>query len=104
MHFSPILQAYGDWSDIEYLQENEECLLMKTNQTNTTRYKEIEATLSINKLTAPNYAARSNDTNIEASIEYSVDKTSIDAKLKLLSFFIFMFNRQFLETAINSPD
>lgn len=65
-HFDGI-QAYGDWSDISHIQEEEECLLLKTNQVNTSRYKEIEVTLSVSKLATANYDPRSTETKIEAS-------------------------------------
>lgn len=38
---------------------------MTTNQTNTARYKEIEATLLINKMAQNSYAPRSSETKIE---------------------------------------
>lgn len=62
-----LFQTYGDWSDIDHIQSQAECLMMKTNQINTSRYPEIEVSLSITKLPTASYSARSAETRIEAS-------------------------------------
>lgn len=62
------LQTYGDWTDTNHIEAEEECLLIKTNQVNTTRFKEIDVDLSVKKLAIASRGPRSSETNIEASL------------------------------------
>lgn len=53
---------------MNHIEAEEECLLIKTNQVNTTRFKEIDVDLSVKKLAIASRGPRSSETKIEASL------------------------------------